>query len=451
MHKRLRLPCFFAFAAFIFFTFADISESAVTLRPRANSSNAIAGGEDYILFGRYRHASLDASSRYRQEAKPTPVLWRVMEIDSTTNPARAILLSHYLLDVMAYCGKIRESSPNSGKWVRNDTTVPANQWGGAEIQAWLGSSAMANVTQHIDGKGTTRSIKGFLHPDYYATQEKAALLPYPGEARNGVTLPSLLAGGYEGNWYDWKYGGELAGWFGANDYDGNVTYGPNSLARRAHFKGASFAYGSAGSFGWPYWTRSPVAGTTRFSCFVDADGTLGRNDVRYGHVAVRPTLSLNLGFLIFKSASDAFDPSILGFTPSGQAGEKTNPFLLYATTGALSPRSVVANGASLAIKFDRRVAHAYAGTKSEKTLGGLFVVKKGVQLIAIDKAVVNGDAVILILHTPINPGDTGITVEYAYAANHTDGIGFLDDARGNLPTVWKGLGASAVSVINDTK
>ena len=96
------------------------SEATVQLVPRVNAGGQILHGianEDYVVFGKYRHASLDNTGTNRsQESNPTPVIWRVMSADAAPgSQKRAILLTHYLVDAMAY-----ESTGTDNTWSGSD-------------------------------------------------------------------------------------------------------------------------------------------------------------------------------------------------------------------------------------------------------------------------------------------------------------------------------------------
>ena len=81
------------------------SEATVQLVPRVNAGGQILHGianEDYVLFGTYKHKTGNIGST--PESTATPVIWRVMSADAAPGAGqkKAILLTHYLMDKMAY-------------------------------------------------------------------------------------------------------------------------------------------------------------------------------------------------------------------------------------------------------------------------------------------------------------------------------------------------------------
>ena len=272
------------------------SEAGVQLVPRVNTSGDIMQGgisEDYVVFGKYRHASVDVSNNYYREANPTPILWRVMSADAALGgQKRAILLSHYVLDAMAY-----QYKDNSGNPAERPDGQARNKWDGSEVQTWLNNTTTAIVTQYISATDETHPIKGFQHSDYFTTLELDAMLVYPDGAGSKVTLPSGFSEQVGNEWYDRL---ELGTWFGSLE---NTS---NNNTRKAHFKGASFTYDSANT-GWFYWTRSP-ASISNIAYNVFDFGELLDLNVTNTAVAVRPAFFLNLDSLLFKSASNDFAP-----------------------------------------------------------------------------------------------------------------------------------------------
>ena len=282
------------------------SEAGVQLVPRVNTNGEILKNEagvpiaheSYVLFGTYKHKTDGTGST--QESTATPVIWRVMSADAAQGAGqkKAILLTHYLMDKMAYDGG-------------NDNT-----WSGSDVQVWVNKETAG----------------GFL--EKFSILEKGAMMsPSPdGIPGTKATLPSgsvdNTVGGFNwGDWAIWSYeNSDIKSWFGDNDYQSDKGAGVKTYtnARKAHFKGASFIYDTANN-GRYYWTRSPVATFANLAWGVSADGSLYDGNVGDSAVAVRPACFLNLESLIFKSASNDLD---LSTTSAGEAGSILNPYVL---------------------------------------------------------------------------------------------------------------------------
>ena len=299
------------------FVFSGISEAGVTLSPRYNGTNIDGTRENYVMFGKYDHRLVTYNGS--KEGSPTPILWRVMELqDHSGSQKGAILLSHYVLESMAYQG----TTTGNPDYYRPETTIPANTWYGSEVQSWLNSSD-ASVTVKLGKTGDySTPIKGFLHTDYFSTIEQGLMLDYPYNryseteiapaAGKKIVLPS---GKYEGtNPYFDKF--EMGTWFASAENDANNN------TRKAHFKGGPVSFTQGSSDGWYYWTRSPVASLSYRAYFVNGVGRVNYYGVHGTGAAVRPAFFLNLESLIFKSASNPL-PS------AGVAGEFSNPYILY--------------------------------------------------------------------------------------------------------------------------
>jgi len=257
--------------------------------------NPVTASGDFVLFGRYRHRWESEDGPI--ESSPTEILWKVVSLDSEAAPTKAFLLSHYILEGMAY-----QSSPRiDGK--------EQNTWEGSEIQRWLNNSEELRVKK----KAGEVILKGFLHEDYFTAKEKSIMLLYGDGTEGKVTLPSGEADTSTSFWksYLWPYKGELGVWFGGYEY---------SSARVANFKGvANIAEGVT------YGTRSP---------YVDAkypyriwmakkDGTLFFYNVMYTGLGVRPLCVLDLTSVIFKAPLSLVASSASPDLP----GTKENPYV----------------------------------------------------------------------------------------------------------------------------
>ena len=123
---------------------------------------------------------------------------------------RAILLTHYLVDAMAY-----------------ESTGTDNTWSGSDVQVWVNKETAG----------------GFL--EKFSLLEKGAMMsPSPdGIPGTKATLPSgsvdNTVGGFNwGDWAIWSYENSgLKSWFGDNDYqnDKGAGVGTYTNARKAHF------------------------------------------------------------------------------------------------------------------------------------------------------------------------------------------------------------------------
>ena len=148
------------------FVFSGISEAAVTLSPRYNGTNIDAAREQYVYFGKYEHR-LGMHNGISEDIA-TPILWRVMELkDHGAGKKGAILLSHYLLESMAYQG----TTTGNPDYYRPGTSIPAHTWDASEVQSWLNSSDVS-VSVKLGKTDTYQNIKGFLHPSYFSSVEQ---------------------------------------------------------------------------------------------------------------------------------------------------------------------------------------------------------------------------------------------------------------------------------------
>ena len=380
----------FALTLLSFLLSASGVDAAVTLLPRVNQAGAILkddGGktmanEDYVIFGRVRHrlAAWDGA----RETAPQPVLWRVMSLDPTTSPNKATLLSHYIVDAMKY------STDNDSSWAASD------------VRTWLNGAFLA---------------------DFSAVEKNPnVMLPGSDGLNSQVTLPSGEADDSSGTPETWRYrDGDIRAWFGDNDSNTAKT---NTNARKAHYKGAAFRYGTSDS-GAYYWTRSPVMGRPGFVWFVRSAGMLFLYDVDYPRIGLRPVFTLNLESVLFKSAS----------VPGGASvGGPSNPYLLYLTANAgadVAPVSGTGTGRTLTLAFGGRLFHAYKNRGSGIGLAAKFeVAKAGTPVSGPVDATLDGSALTLTFDEPLEPGAT-YTVGYrALNANDTDGLGVLD---GDIP------------------
>ena len=324
--RTLRWPCLLA----ALLALSGTSEAGVTLVPRVNSSGDILkdergvaiASEDYVLFGKFKHRLVVAAGD--QETAATPILWRAMSLDISPNPTKAVLLSHHLLEGMAY-----------QRGARGDSR-PQNTWEGSQVQKWLNDASPATaydvyLTKNYRARPSTplgAQVEGFLH--HFAPEERNALQPYPdGTANSGVSLPSGSANVYETTAANPTfYPSEIVWWFGPNN-------GPNNDARGAYFKNKN-------STRFFYWMRTPDPdGTDRAVLFGEvglAGLRLFSDNVYDVHsdngFSVRPVLLLNLESLLFKTASGDFAPSFDPAAAPGGGGE-TNPWILVL--GGLAP------------------------------------------------------------------------------------------------------------------
>ncbi|MDL2263801.1 DUF6273 domain-containing protein [Synergistaceae bacterium OttesenSCG-928-I11] len=350
-----------------------------------------------------------------QETVPTPVLWRVMELQKHGgDKPGAILLSHYLLEAMAYQGAVGGSDPD---YVRPGTAIAANTWDGSEVQTWLNSAATERVKLGaLDDYDNT--YKGFLHADYFSMAERFSMVDYPSIGTK-VVLPSGVGPTPD------SYSLELAAWFGANTP-------ANNNARKAHFKGGPSSFTEEGADAWNYWTRSPVSSRSKGAYGVYGVGTLLIYDVVSSVVAVRPAFFLNLESVIFKSA---FDP-----TSAAVGGSRENPFVLYLASADKTPQSAVVSGDKLTVTFAATdgVVHAYTGAPNAAELAKRFTVTASGGAVTASSATVSADAVTLTLSRAVASDET-VTAAYAHTAGCSDGLAFLSDA-----TVLKSFAAQNV-------
>ena len=339
------------------FVFSGISEAAVTLSPRYNGTNIDAAREQYVYLGKYEHR-LGMHNGISEDIA-TPILWRVMELkDHGAGKKGAILLSHYLLESMAYQG----TTTGNPDYYRPGTSIPAHTWDASEVQSWLNSSDVS-VSVKLGKTDTYQNIKGFLHPSYFSSVEQGVMLDYPYDRYSeGESVPAtgtkivLPSGKYEGSgpFYD-KY--EMGTWFESQETNANNN------TRKAYFKD--------GSSSWYYWTRSPSASDSIIAYNVHLDGKVILDNVYYAASAVRPALFLNLESIIFKSASNDFAPGSPAQPPTG--GQILNPYVLvlpnavptsvsgWATTfisADKAPSGAVINGKNMIVSWNADISPA---------------------------------------------------------------------------------------------
>ncbi|MDL2264220.1 DUF6273 domain-containing protein, partial [Synergistaceae bacterium OttesenSCG-928-I11] len=359
------------------------ADAAVTLNPRVDASDNIVGNEDYVHFGQFLHKTGDNGDT-DDSAGETPILWRVMELQTPTGGGSgAILLSHYNL--------IKKAFDDSG----NDSNV----WADSTVREWLNDTFFTG----------------------FSAAEQGVVLNYPypsGEAMFGVldkiTLPSGivndLAGGFDSNdRATWPYeDSEIKKWFGDNDYqdDKGAGVGTYTNARKAHFKGATFIYDAA-NIGWNYWSRSPYASYSNYAYYVSNDGTLYSRGVDSTAGTVRPAFFLNLESVIFKSKSS----DVFGSSPAAAGGSIDNPYCLFIGADILSGATVSGDVLSMDFAADIGKIKAWpAATDFTVKVGGTSVVVKSVSAAQQSLA--------LILASPVVYGDT-VTLSYTVNADAT--------------------------------
>ena len=350
------------------FLMPGFSEAAVTLVPRVDQSGTITPGEDYVYFGKFKHRLVDNTGSFETDA--TPVLWRVMSTDHNANPTKATLLTHYLVDARPY----------------HATT---NVWATSHLAPWLTNSSA-------------------FFENFSAVEQGLMLSPTLDGWISQVTIPS-------GEEVAGNYVGEIVAWF------------DSANSRKAHFKGASFAYDSANN-GFFYWMRSPVNGTTSSVWCVDNAGGLSHSNVDYTNVAIRPAFFLDLQSVAFKSGSAS----------SGTAGSINNPYFLYPSTvqpAVLTVASTTATPNTLTIKFasaniyNNAIRHIWKGAgPSGAGLAAKFTLTPAN---LVTQTVVNGDSLTLTVMTPLVPG-TLPAIEYT-ATDTTDALGYVT-SPGLVPT-----------------
>lgn len=426
--------------------------SVVTLKARLNENDKVREHGDYVLFGKYNHRLWDMRTKRIGDfrGRHEPILWRVMETRVHDKSKRGIiLLSHYLLDAMAY----QDAFEDDDAHYRPATEIFANTWAGSKVQLWLNSTATVRVCfgadryrggeYWYDEMFKSVSHKGFLHEDYFSSKERALMLNYPynrhGEGEDvglshQVVLPSCssIAG---------ACGFEVGAWFGRTK-DTSVC-----KTRTAHFKGSPEALGVSGESGLPYWTRSPYKSHPSNVHVVLGIGKVYDDFVGYAKAGVRPACFVNLGPIIHKSDSTLFS------SPLGKAGTLQNPYFLYQSTSIVLPEKLIvvkatASGRTLTLKFDtamtcnRRIYHAYADVPSASGLADKFAVMGN----KVMSALVNGDSVILTLKESILPGYNA-TVTYALPVDSdTDVLGFVSAAPHFIPTTVSTFSVKSLTI-----
>ncbi len=367
MKRNVKLLLFCLMAALLL-TPSEVSEAGVTLVPRVNSrgnilkdeSGAPIASEDYVLLGKFKHRLKFADGD--QETEATPILWRVMSLDASPNPTKAILLSHRLPESMSYQGQV----VNVDGWYRSpldDPPVCANRWDGSEVQKWLNDASqttaykvyLAETYWKVEPKQTSKptQVEGFLYG--FAKEERDALLSYPdGTKDSKVSLPS----GWTVDNSQFRYG-ELGLWFG--------------LDNGAYYKGERKNQ--------DYWTRTPLSSDgrdldqrTAGARYVVADGDINFAPVHegdFGAYGVRPVVLLNLGAPLFKAASDDFAPSF-NSASAIRGGDESNPWILVLS--GLEPgdwpidfvsadrkpngAAIDATGKTMTVSWDRAISPA---------------------------------------------------------------------------------------------
>lgn len=400
----------------IFVASCGPSEAVVQLRPRVNSSGAILkddggvkiAGEDYVIWGKYKHRFMNGA----YETTATPVLWRVMSADAAMGgQKKVILLTHFLVDFMRY------------------NAILNNTWDGSAVQLWVNSSAMG----------------GFLE-DFSVSERDA--MPSPsldGLSGTKATLASFWKADASFNAWDWVYGGELYSWFGGNDMGvGGGSFGPNSQARRAHYKDAGITYDST-DLGFRYWTRSPVSFDVGLAWYARDDGALGLNAAT-GFAAVRPACFLDLNSILFKSASNDFAPDF----PSSVGSSSVNPYILvlpnvppnglpvaYASADK-APVIAKIDGKNLVLEWETAISPAVTKWPAPED----FTLSNGESPIKVTGDNANKNVLHLTFKTGVKYADP---VRISYNLN-TDAISF--DSTGNPIKVVNSFLSFVVS--NDT-
>lgn len=400
----------------VFIASCGPSEAVVQLRPRVNSSGAILknddgikiAGEDYVLWGKYKHRLVGGN----YESAGTPVLWRVMSADAAMGgQKKVILLTHFLVDFMRY------------------HSSASNIWGSSDVQLWVNSTAMG----------------GFLE-DFSVSERNA--MPSPsldGLSGTKATLASLWKSDASSALWDWVYAGELYSWFGGNDMGvGGGSFGPNSKARRAHYKDAGITYDST-DLGFRYWTRSPVSFDVALAWYAREDGALGLNAAN-GFAAVRPACFLDLDSILFKSVSNDFAP---GLSPS-MGSSSVNPYILvlpdvaanglpvaYASADKV-PVIAKIDGKNLVLEWETAISPAVKKWPAPED----FMLSNGEFPIKVTGDNANKNVLHLTFKTGVKYGDS---VRISYNLN-TDAISF--DSTGNPIKVVNSFLSFVVS--NDT-
>ncbi len=339
--RKLLSPCL---AAALLLALCGAAEAGVTLVPRVNSkgeilkdeSSAPIVSEDYVLFGKFRHRLEHPAGASEDIA--TPILWRVMSLDVSPSPTKAILLSHRLLESMSYQGQVVSvghgtGNPKDTDWYRSpDRHIYANRWDGSEVQKWLNDASQATSYPvylaenywEIEPTETSKQahVEGFLHR--FADEERNALLAYPDGTANGAGSKVTLPSGWLERWNDQSSRkGEIALWFGFSE------------------NGAPYKEPPGGTPGGrrDYWTRTPLSGNNSSDITVGVRYVVNTGDINYapahegdsGAYGVRPGVLLNLREVLFKSASGDFD---LSSTPA-LGGTESNPWV--PVLGGLAP------------------------------------------------------------------------------------------------------------------
>jgi hypothetical protein len=372
----------------------------IKLNPGVDETGKIANfkqiDEYFVLFGRYRHRlERDKGTFFRvdtHESEPTEILWRVMSLDSDSNPTKAILLSHYVLECMSY-----QSSERRDK-------KPQRTWAGSEVQTWLNSAKMVQVKlrdiEKEGYKGFFVKVKGFLHEDYFTEKEKSMLLPYEGDNGEKMTLPSGEADISPGLFkpHNWVYSGELATWFGGYEY---------SHMRKAYFK--------RGVISIPYWTRSSFTGEDLlWSWSVHYKGWLLFHSVADVGTGIRPVCVLDLSSVLFKAPLSFVD----AYSTPDLAGTEKNPYVLY-TSGDIQLTSARINEGILSLDFDTEIAPAGKWPDTAD-----FVLRSAAEQVKVVQ-VTSDDSfskrLILRLEKPVNTGEE-LYLTYTVSADSTGSL-----------------------------
>lgn len=394
-------------------TYAD-----VLLTPRVDDNGTIVASEDYVYFGSFKHKLGITPVGY--ETSATPILWRVMSADVAENPKQATMLSHYLLDEHRYDHK--------------DPVV----WQGSEMQIWLNSTT------------------NFLS-DFTASEKSAIVSPSPDDIPDSmITLPSFRATNDTQYFNNWIYHGDVAAWFGDNDLDGtgwdisNYTFGPNSLARRAHFKGINFEYDS-NNLGYGYWSRTPYPGTN-IACGVGEYGEMEDSINVSGsdnlpRPGVRPMFVLDLESVLFKAKYSDF----MDYSSTDEGGTASNPFVLFVsggnsygiqfTSAELAPTSTKMDAYTLTLTFEEEISPAI---KSLPQSGDFSLRRVGAAAMHPTNVAIDTDDEKKLILTFADPVASGAAVSLDYNMNY-DAIAFDIDTVNNTAKVMASFSDMAIS------
>ncbi len=368
------------------------ADSGVKLMPRVDDKgqilNPTAISEDFVLFGKYCHRLESPTGPL--ESEPTPILWRVMSLDNDIKPMKATLLSHYVLESMAYQVQDRADGQNR------------NTWRASEVQKWLNSVSMAPGKLRSSESAT---IKGFLYSEYFSVEEKNMLMLY-GDGTNGkITLPSGEADVSLGRfqWQKWLLKGELIDWLG-----------PHPALRKAFLKMHTTEEEVR------YWTRSPLTETTSAAWTLRSDGLLGPQSSR-AVLGVRPVCALELLPGLFKVPLSFLSASDTTALP----GTAHNPYMLYLAEGVPFP---VASISGDILRLDFAVDIAAIGQWPDRSD---FSLSGGKQNVEIEQVFVSTDAANTLCLNLSRPVDVEESLSLRYVLS-IDETGALSAASGAI-------------------